>query len=103
MKRVTFTARDGHPLAAYRFDPAGPVKGHVIIAAAMAVPQSFHAPFARHPANRGDTVWTFDFRALEPARHDLPHIGHFGFFKPQSETALRPLVTDWLDRAARLP
>ena len=64
MKRVTITAKDGHPLAAYRFDPAGPVKGHVIIAAAMAVPQSFYAPFARHLATRGYTAWTFDYRGI---------------------------------------
>lgn len=64
MKRITFAARDGHPLAAYRFDPVGPAKGHVIIAAAMAVPQSFYAAFARHLATRGYTAWTFDYRGI---------------------------------------
>lgn len=64
MDRVVFAARDGHTLAAYRFDPEGPVKGHVIIAAAMAVPQSFYAAFARHLATRGYTAWTFDFRGI---------------------------------------
>jgi hypothetical protein len=33
-------------------------------------------------------------------QHGLQRIGHFGFFKPQSETALWPLVADWLDRTA---
>jgi predicted alpha/beta hydrolase len=64
MKRVVLTARDGHKLAAYRFDPDGPAKGNVVIAAAMAVPQSFYAPFARHLATRGYTAWTFDYRGI---------------------------------------
>ena len=64
MKRVVLTARDGHQLAAYRFDPEGPAKGNVVIAAAMAVPQSFYAPFARHLATCGYTAWTFDYRGI---------------------------------------
>jgi predicted alpha/beta hydrolase len=64
MKRVVLTARDGHKLAAYRFDPDGQAKGNVVIAAAMAVPQSFYAPFARHLATRGYTAWTFDYRGI---------------------------------------
>ena len=64
MKRVVLTARDGHKLAAYRFDPDGPAKGNVVIAAAMAVPQSFYEPFARHLATRGYTAWTFDYRGI---------------------------------------
>jgi predicted alpha/beta hydrolase len=64
MKRVVLTARDGHKLAAYRFDSDGPAKGNVVIAAAMAVPQSFYAPFARHLATRGYTAWTFDYRGI---------------------------------------
>ena len=64
MKRVVLTARDDHQLAAYRFDPEGPAKGNVVIAAAMAVPQSFYAPFARHLATSGYTAWTFDYRGI---------------------------------------
>ncbi len=64
MKRVVLTARDGHTLAAYRFDPDGPARANVVIAAAMAVPQSFYAPFARHLASRGYTAWTFDYRGI---------------------------------------
>lgn len=65
MTRITFTARDGHPLTGYRFDPADtthPPKACIVIAAAMAVPQSFYAPFARHLAAMGYAVWTFDYR-----------------------------------------
>lgn len=39
-----------------------------------------------------------DYRLVDPAQHGLTRIGHFGFFKPQSETALWPQVADWLDR-----
>ena len=41
-----------------------------------------------------------DYRLVDPAHHGLTRIGHFGFFKPQSETTLWPLVADWLDRPA---
>jgi predicted alpha/beta hydrolase len=64
MKPIVFSASDGHTLAAYRFEPEGPVKGHAIIAAAMAVPQSFYAAFARYLASRGYTAWTFDYRGI---------------------------------------
>ena len=64
MKRVVLTARDGHKLAAYRFDPDGQAKANVVIAAAMAVPQSFYASFARHLATCGYTAWTFDYRGI---------------------------------------
>lgn len=64
MERIAFTAADGHPLAAYRFDPPGPVRGRVLIAAAMAVPQSFYSAFARYLARRGYASWTFDYRGI---------------------------------------
>jgi predicted alpha/beta hydrolase len=64
MQRIDFRADDGHPLAVYRFDPHGPVRGQVVIAAAMAVPQTFYAPFARYLARRGYTTWTFDYRGI---------------------------------------
>jgi predicted alpha/beta hydrolase len=75
MQRVAFSAKDGHPLAVYRFDPAGPPRAHVIIAAAMAVPQSFYATFARHLAARGYTAWTFDYRGIgESLQGSLRHV-----------------------------
>jgi len=71
---IVFSATDGRALAAYRFDADGPAKGNVIIAAAMAVPQSFYAAFARHLASCGYTAWTFDYRGIGesltgPLRH----------------------------------
>ena len=68
MTPISFAAGDGHRLAAYRFDPPGhahgPARGQVVIAAAMAVPQAFYAPFARYLARRGYTAWTFDYRGI---------------------------------------
>ena len=62
--RLKFKARDGYVIAACRFDPEGAVRANVIIAAAMAVPQSFYAAFARHLASCGYRTWTFDYRGI---------------------------------------
>ena len=59
---VDLTAHDGRTLAGYRFDPPAAPKGRIVIAPAMATPQSFYAPFATHLAAGGYTVWTFDYR-----------------------------------------
>lgn len=64
MTPISFAASDGHRLAAYRFDAVGQMRGQVVIAAAMAVPQAFYAPFARYLARRGYTTWTFDYRGI---------------------------------------
>ena len=62
MKPTQLTAHDGHALSGYRFDPEGAPKASIVIAPAMAVPQSFYAPFARYLAAKGFAVWTFDYR-----------------------------------------
>ena len=64
MQAIPFTAADGHELAVHRFDPHGPARGQVVIAAAMAVAQSFYAPFAHYLAKRGYVAWTFDYRGI---------------------------------------
>ena len=43
-----------------------------------------------------------DYRVIEPQAHSMKRIGHFGFFKPQSEKTLWPLVTHWLDQQLAL-
>ena len=54
-----------------------------------------HAAYTHRPA---------DYRVVEPAQFGLKRIGHFGFFKPQSEAALWPVVTDWIDeKCLRVP
>ena len=47
-----------------------------------------HAAYTGRPA---------DYRLITPAEFGLKRIGHFGFFKPQSEAALWPEVTKWID------
>jgi predicted alpha/beta hydrolase len=59
---AVFTATDGHALAGYRFDPESPPLACVVIAPAMAVPQSFYAGFARWLAAQGYAVCSFDYR-----------------------------------------
>lgn len=59
---VEFSASDGHALAGYRFDPEAAPLACVVIAPAMAVPQSFYAGFARWLAAQGHAVRTFDYR-----------------------------------------
>ena len=52
-----------------------------------------HAAYSKRPA---------DYRLIVPAEFGLKRIGHFGFFKPQSEAALWPVVTKWIeDRSVR--
>jgi len=75
MKRVRIDAKDGYALAACRFDPAGPPRASIVIAPAMAVPQSFYAPFAAYLAAQGYAVWTFDFRGIgESLQGSLRHV-----------------------------
>ena len=64
MQRMDIAATDGRPLVAQRFDPHGALRGVVVIAAAMAVPQTFYAHFARWLAARGYRTWTFDYRGI---------------------------------------
>ncbi|MES2297928.1 MAG: alpha/beta fold hydrolase [Pseudomonadota bacterium] len=46
-----------------------------------------------HEAYTGTEV---DYRELSPQQFGLARIGHFGFFKPQYEKTLWPLVSQWL-------
>lgn len=85
MERVSFVATDGYPLAAYRFDPHGPMRGQVAVAAAMAVPQAFYSHFARWLARRGYVVWTFDYRGI-------------GESLTGSRRRLRADLSDWLHK-----
>ena len=62
MHPIKLTAHDGYPLAGNRFDPVNPPKASIVIAPAMAVPQSFYAPFAQYLASKGYAVWIFDYR-----------------------------------------
>ena len=48
-----------------------------------------HAAYTKRPA---------EYRVISPGEFGLKRIGHFGFFKPQSEAALWPLVTKWMEQ-----
>ena len=61
-------AEDGTPLAARFYAPSGRVRGAVLIAAAMGVPQSFYAAFARWLACEGFHAATFDYRGMGRSR-----------------------------------
>lgn len=41
---------------------------------------------------------TPDYRVIEAKKFGLKRIGHFGFFKPQAEAQLWPLVANWITR-----
>lgn len=62
--RLDLKAHDGHALTAYCHEPAQPARAGLVIAAAMAVPQSFYADFAAFLARQGYRVWTFDYRGI---------------------------------------
>lgn len=62
---LVLATADGTRLAAMRYAPGGePVRGHLLLAGALAVPQRVYAPFARWMAGRGHEVTTFDPRGI---------------------------------------
>jgi predicted alpha/beta hydrolase len=57
-------ARDGYPLAATVFEPAGPPRGVVVVSSAMAVTRGYYADFAAYLAERGLRAVTYDYRGI---------------------------------------
>ena len=47
------------------------------------------------------TISAADYRLITPLQVGLKRIGHFGFFKPQSEAALWPVVTKWIEERTK--
>lgn len=74
---------DGGCLQAHRFEPDGIPCAGVVIASAMAVPQSFYAPFALWLAQQGFRVWTFDCRGI-------------GRSRPASMRACKVDISSWI-------
>lgn len=85
MSAVAIAATDGHPLAANRFDPAGPALGSVVLAPAMAISQGFYAGFAGWLASQGFIAWTFDYRGT-------------GDSWPRSKRGAPGTLDDWLGK-----
>lgn len=67
-KESTIPARDGYPLAASVFAPAGPPRAAVVVNGATAVPRGYYAAFAEFLAERGAAVVTYDFRGIGGSR-----------------------------------
>jgi predicted alpha/beta hydrolase len=61
---VALPAADGYRLTALRYEAAAPLRGHLVVAGATAVPQRFYARFAQHAAARGYTTLTLDYRGI---------------------------------------
>lgn len=62
--RIDLATHDGPPLAVHCHEPSRPPRAGVVIAPAMAVPQSFYAEFAAYLARQGFRVWTFDYSGI---------------------------------------
>ncbi len=61
-------AADGTALGATLYEPRGSARGNLVIHAAMAVPQSFYARFARDLADHDVRVLTYDYRGVGASR-----------------------------------
>lgn len=63
-RRVEIPAADGFVLGGTLFEPEARIGRSVIVATAMAAPQTYYQRFARFLASRGFTVLTFDYRGI---------------------------------------
>lgn len=67
-REVRLNTRDGVALAARVYEPLVAIRGGVLIAPAMAVPQRYYEPFAQYLTEHGFVVLTFDYRGLGESR-----------------------------------
>ncbi|MFK5954538.1 MAG: alpha/beta fold hydrolase [Desulfobacterium sp.] len=61
---IILTAEDGYPLGATRYNASGRINGHLIVAGATGVCQTFYHHFAEYASRRGYTTLTFDYRGI---------------------------------------
>jgi predicted alpha/beta hydrolase len=61
---LLLAARDGIKLAATLFEPTQPNGRAVLLNSGTGIPRQFYGAFARHLADRGFTVLTYDYRGL---------------------------------------
>ena len=61
---VQIQTADKYALTGLRYEAQRPFKGHVIVAGATGVPQSFYRHFASFAAGRGYTTLTLDYRGI---------------------------------------
>ena len=67
---LTLVAGDGYRLAATLFDPPGPVRARLVVAAAIGVSQRHYRHFAIHAARAGWQTLTLDYRGIGDSRPD---------------------------------
>ena len=86
---VVLQASDGYRLHGFKYLPPGPVRAHLVVAAATGVPQQFYRRFADHARRQGFSTLTFDYRGI-------------GLSRPASLRECRGDFLDWarLDLAA---
>ncbi len=89
IEKIILKARDGYPVSATRYISAAPVKGHIVIAGGVGIPQKFYGSFARYAAKMGFTSMTLDYRGI-------------GESKPATLKGFRATTIDWaqMDLAA---
>jgi predicted alpha/beta hydrolase len=58
----------GSTIEAWVYEPEGPIHGNLLIHSATACPQRFYASFARHLAQAGLRVFTYDYRGIGRSR-----------------------------------
>lgn len=63
----TIATKDNYQLSALYYAPIIPLKGIVVLCAAMGVKQSFYKDFAQFMAEQGFGTYTFDYRGMEPS------------------------------------
>ncbi|WP_372733774.1 serine aminopeptidase domain-containing protein [Nocardioides sp.] len=94
VRAATVLADDGKQLAATRFEPAGPARGAVVLAPAMATPSRFYAPFATWLAESGFHVLTFDYRGTESIAAMKAETGDALRWAGDAASALESLVDE---------
>ena len=65
---ITIPAADGFSLSGTVFEPQHRLNSVAIINAAMAVPRRFYKIYARHLAEQGHRVFTYDYRGIGDSR-----------------------------------
>ncbi len=68
VENTRLTAADGAVLHGRLYHPSTPARGGVIIAAAMATPQTYYREFAEWLSAQGLLVLTFDYRGIGASR-----------------------------------
>jgi predicted alpha/beta hydrolase len=65
---LTIATSVGESIEARVYEPEGAIHGNVLIHSATACPQRFYAGFARHLAQAGLRVFTYDYRGIGKSR-----------------------------------